>query len=197
IPTESPFDRGTRALVFTGAMDYKPNVDAVVSFVRDVLPAIRERFPDVRFAIVGARPDPAVRALGARPEVLVTGTVPDVRPYLAHATAVVAPLRIARGVQNKVLEGMAMARPVIASRPAAEGIDAEPGREILLADTPGEYLAAVQSVFEGEHPRVGTNARERILATYSWASNLDRIRTLLGGEPASSQPEASHAAAAA
>ena len=107
-------------------MDYWPNVDAVTWFATDVLPALVARVPSIRFTIVGMRPTPAVQALAGK-HVVVTGTVPDVRPYLAHAAVVVAPLRIARGVQNKVLEAMAMGRPVVASAACAGGIDATPG----------------------------------------------------------------------
>jgi hypothetical protein len=120
--------------VFTGAMDYWPNVDAVQWFATRSSRPARQRFPGLRFYIVGARPAPAVQALGQRPAWTVTGTVPDVRPYIAHAQVAVAPLRIARGIQNKVLEAMAMATPVVVSPQALEGIDAEPGSELVLAD---------------------------------------------------------------
>jgi hypothetical protein len=109
-------------VVFTGAMDYWANVDAVGWFACEVFPRVRSSFPQARFYIVGARPARAVRDLARLPGVRVTGAVPDIRPYLAHSRAAVAPLRIARGVQNKVLEAMAMARPVVASPQAVAGI---------------------------------------------------------------------------
>src|SRR5690606_27197519 len=108
----SPFASDERAIVFTGAMDYWPNVDAVQWFATEVLPRIREREPRASFWIVGRNPTPAVQAL-ANDAVHVTGTVPQVEPYLQHAAAVVAPLRVARGIQNKILEAMAMGQPVI------------------------------------------------------------------------------------
>ena len=120
---DSPFEAGAVDIVFTGAMDYWPNVDAVTWFAADILPALLARLPSLRFTVVGMRPAPAVQAL-AGGHIVVTGTVPDVRPYLAHAAVVVAPLRVARGVQNKVLEAMAMGRPVVASAECAGGIDA-------------------------------------------------------------------------
>jgi sugar transferase (PEP-CTERM/EpsH1 system associated) len=109
-------------LAMVGNMDYWPNADAADWFARQVLPVLRRRTPPPRLAIVGANPDRHVQRLASLSGVMVTGRVADVRPFLAHAAVVVAPLRIARGVQNKVLEGMAMARPVVASPPAVLGI---------------------------------------------------------------------------
>ena len=109
----TPFGAGEQALVFCGAMDYWPNIDAVSWFAREIFPAIRARHPRALFAIVGARPGAEVQQLATLPGVLVTGTVPDVRPYVAHAAVCVAPLRIARGIQNKVLEAMSMGRTVV------------------------------------------------------------------------------------
>ncbi|HEY9145132.1 MAG TPA: TIGR03087 family PEP-CTERM/XrtA system glycosyltransferase, partial [Thiobacillus sp.] len=108
----NPYLPDVLGVVFTGAMDYWPNVDAVSWFAERVFPAVREAMPAAQFTIVGSRPTEAVLALARQPGVVVTGSVPDVRPYLAHAACAVAPLRIARGIQNKVLEAMAMARPV-------------------------------------------------------------------------------------
>ena len=174
---ENPYPDAAQVLAFTGAMDYWPNVDAVQWFAREVFPLIRSKWADARFAIVGTRPTPEVTRLAKLPGVIVTGTVPDVRPYLAHASAVVAPLRIARGVQNKVLEGMAMGRSVIASPEAAEGIEATSGREIVIATTPADYLAAASSVFEGVCD-FGKEARARVQRSYSWESNLGRLVSL-------------------
>ncbi|HRE15867.1 MAG TPA: glycosyltransferase, partial [Rhodocyclaceae bacterium] len=115
-----------------------PNVDAVCWFVEAVLPGLLARHPQLRFYIVGRSPTPAVTAL-ASDQVVVTGTVPDVRPYLQHAAAVVAPLRVARGIQNKILEAMAMARPVIAAASCVQAIDATPGQDLLAAETDEEY----------------------------------------------------------
>ncbi|RYY33311.1 MAG: TIGR03087 family PEP-CTERM/XrtA system glycosyltransferase, partial [Sphingomonadales bacterium] len=119
-------------IVFTGQMDYRPNIEGVTWFVETILPHIRLRHPNARFAIVGRKPTDAVRALAKHPGVTVTGEVADVRPWLHAASVVVAPLKLARGVQNKVLEAMAMGRAVVASPPAFEGIDAVPGRDLLV-----------------------------------------------------------------
>lgn len=166
--------------VFTGAMDYRPNVDAVVWFVEAILPRIRARLPQAEFWIVGANPAPAVERLRRTEGVTVTGRVPDVRPYLAHATAVVAPLRISRGVQNKVLEAMAMARPVVVTPQALEGIDAEPGREVVLADGEAAFAEAAIRAGGGElDPQIGPAARRRVLADFSWAARLAGFDRLL------------------
>jgi sugar transferase (PEP-CTERM/EpsH1 system associated) len=174
-PYENPFAAGERALVFTGAMDYWPNIDAVKWFAAEVFPTVRRRFPDARFYIVGSRPAPAVQALAQQPGVVVTGTVPDVRPWIAHAAAAVAPLRIARGVQNKVLEAMAMATPVVVSPQALEGIDAVPGSELVLAEDAAAFAAACAALLDGQDgaiEAIGRAARDKVQRRYSWSSNL-------------------------
>ena len=168
----NPYPAGERAVVFTGAMDYWPNVDAVTWFAHEVLPQLRTRFADLRFYIVGARPTQAVRDLEQLPAVTVTGTVPDVRPYIAHAQAAVAPLRIARGIQNKVLEAMAMATPVVVSPQALEGIDAEPGLDLVLADGADAFVDAVAAMLHAPQGAMGRAARQRVERQYSWPSNL-------------------------
>ncbi|SFB75134.1 TIGR03087 family PEP-CTERM/XrtA system glycosyltransferase [Massilia yuzhufengensis] len=175
----SPFAVGERVVVFTGAMDYWPNVDAVEWFTSDIFPRLRERLPALRFYIVGARPTPAVQALGRQPGVVVTGTVPDVRPYLAHAAVSVAPLRVARGIQNKVLEAMAMALPVVVTSDALEGVKAEPGADLLLADGAEAFAAAVLQVLGEDNPGLRNRARERVEQYYSWPSNLANIEASL------------------
>jgi sugar transferase (PEP-CTERM/EpsH1 system associated) len=180
---DSPYQPGERAVVFTGAMDYWPNVDAVQWFASEVFPALRARFADLRFYVVGARPASAVQALASQSGVVVTGTVPDVRPYIAHAQVAVAPLRIARGIQNKVLEAMAMATPVVVSPQALEGIDAEPGTELVLAEQADGFVAAVAALLDqrarGEPAAIGRAARAKVERQYSWPSNLARIEEQL------------------
>ena len=171
----NPYQADERALVFTGAMDYWPNVDAVQWFCDQVFPVLQERFPDLRFYIVGSRPNAQVQALAQRPGVTVTGTVPDVRPYIAHAAVAVAPLRIARGIQNKVLEAMAMARAVVVSPQALEGIDAEPGSELVLAEDAPAFIEAVHALLasqDGARETIGQAARAKVQRRYSWSSNL-------------------------
>ena len=168
--------------VFTGQMDYRPNIDAVRWFANDILPSIRQRHSQARFAIVGRAPSDDVRALAALPGVTVTGEVPDVRPWLAAADAVVAPLLLARGVQNKLLEAMAMARPVVASAAAAEGIDATAGEHLLVADDASAMADALCSLFadRAAAAAMGRAARGRMIARYSWDARLAPLGDLLG-----------------
>ncbi len=169
------------AIVFTGTMDYRPNVDAVCWFARAVMPRLRARRPAPVFHIVGANPAPEVQALAQARDVRVTGRVPDVRPYLAHAAVAVAPLRIARGVQNKVLEAMAMGRPVVASPEAFEGVRARPGRDLLVAEDAASMARLVAEVLEGRHAGLGAAARGAVAAGHGWAAGLARLDALLAG----------------
>jgi polysaccharide biosynthesis protein PslH len=178
----NPYPSAVRGVVFTGAMDYWPNIDAVTWFAERIFPAIREAVPEAQFAIVGSRPGEAVLALARQPGVVVTGGVPDVRPWLAHAACAVAPLRIARGVQNKVLEAMAMARPVVASAQAAEGIRAEAGRDFILALGEADFARAV--VARLQNAAAVPQARDCILENYDWARNLSAIDSLFEAAPA-------------
>ncbi len=167
------------AIVFTGTMDYRPNADAVEFFARAVLPLVRARHPAASFHIVGASPNPAVQALAVLPGVSVAGRVADIRPYMAHAALAVAPLRIARGIQNKVLEAMAMARPVLVSPQALEGLRAEPGRDLLVAEQPAAMAERAAEVLEGGHAGLGAAARATVERTYSWSATLQRLDRLM------------------
>jgi sugar transferase (PEP-CTERM/EpsH1 system associated) len=177
-----PYDgAGPSTLCFTGMMDYWPNVDAVTWFVRSVFPRIRRIRPAARFWIVGANPARAVQQLADEPGVAVTGRVPDTRPYLAHATAVVAPLRIARGVQNKVLEAMAMGRPVIASAQAFEGLRVESERHLIVADSVDEFVRAIERVWDDRLvATLGVSARQAVQTRYDWPSQLAALDAVLG-----------------
>jgi sugar transferase (PEP-CTERM/EpsH1 system associated) len=167
-------------VVFTGQMDYAPNVEAVTGFAAAQLPRLRAAIPDLRFAIVGRNPAPAIRRLAAAPGILVTGAVPDVRPWLAAADVVVAPLRLARGVQNKVLEAMAMARPVVASRAAYEGIEAVPGRDLLVAEDAAPHILALLRD-PGRAASLGESARAQVERAYAWDARMRPLIDLLEG----------------
>lgn len=169
----APYPDDETSIVFTGAMDYHPNIDAVRWFATTVLPRLKERWPRLRFYIVGRSPTQEVLEL-ADSSTAVTGTVPDVRPYLQHAAIVVAPLRIARGIQNKILEAMAMARPVIASTECAGAVDAIQGQELLTASTPEDYIAEIERLLNAPEmaANIGHKARARVLARYSWEAHL-------------------------
>ncbi|QPF73692.1 TIGR03087 family PEP-CTERM/XrtA system glycosyltransferase [Roseateles sp. DAIF2] len=184
VQRDSPFAAGERALVFTGAMDYWPNEDAVAWFAAEVLPRLRSRHPGLRFYIVGRSPTPAVTAL-AGPDVVVTGTVDDVRPYLQHAAVVVAPLRLARGIQNKILEAMAMARPVVAAQGCVEAIDARAGEDLLGATDAEAYVAAIGALLEApaRAAEIGRAGRRCVLNGYSWAARLAGIDRYLAELP--------------
>jgi sugar transferase (PEP-CTERM/EpsH1 system associated) len=174
VPQQAP------ALVFTGTMDYRPNVEGVCWFVREVWPELKRRVPELTFTIVGRDPTPEVLRLTGTPGITVTGTVKDVRPYLASASVAVVPLRIARGIQNKILEAMAMGRAVVASPPAIEGLDVNIGEEVLRAESPDEWVAAVLGLLSegGRRERLGQAARARIVADYGWASRLSPLVSL-------------------
>jgi polysaccharide biosynthesis protein PslH len=171
-------------VVFTGAMDYWPNIDAVTWFVTDILPSLRHAWPQIHFYIVGRSPPPAVLAL-ASPQVSVTGTVPDVRPYLQHAAVVVAPLRVARGIQNKILEAMAMGRPVVASSSCAEAIDARIGTELVSAITSDDFVREIGELLKtpAEAAAIGLAGRARVVQSYSWAAHLAGIDRYLDDKP--------------
>lgn len=175
----NPYKPDTRVLVFTGAMDYWPNVDAVRWFAAELFPAICTKIPDLEFYIVGARPTKTVLELSAIPGVVVTGSVDDVRPYLAFSEIAIAPLRIARGIQNKVLEAMAMEKLVVASPQALEGITAIPGIELFVADGAEAYIDHVISLLENPRMEPGKAARRRVIEDYNWDKNLSRIDRLL------------------
>lgn len=172
----SPYAADEIPLVFTGAMDYWPNIDAVSWFAREILPALLLRWTKLRFYIVGRSPAPAVLAL-ASDHVVVTGTVPDVRPYLRHAAVVVAPLRLARGIQNKVLEAMAMGLPVVASQECAGAVDAVPGRDFLTAASIEDYQRQIEFLLRSPEnaAAMGKAARDQVLARYSWDAHLSVI----------------------
>lgn len=165
------------AAVFVGAMDYWANVDAVLWFTREIWPHVRAASPDASFAVVGSNPVREIAALDGADGVSVTGRVADVRPYLEGASIVVAPMRIARGVQNKVLEAMAMGKAVIATPAGLEGIDAKMGEEAVAAASPEgfarEAIAFLSS--PGAARRLGEAARARILSDYQWPGQFAKL----------------------
>jgi sugar transferase (PEP-CTERM/EpsH1 system associated) len=166
--------------VFVGVMNYKPNADAAIWFVRNVWSKIRERYPDAKFRIVGKSPTAEVQALAAVPGVEVTGSVPDVRPWLHRSTCAVVPLHIARGIQNKVLEAMACGRPVICSPAPLKGLAAEPGLHLLQADAAEEWVDAVSRVFADRNlqQELGMSGAAFVQLHHSWdhcLSPLDRM----------------------
>ncbi len=175
----NPYPRPCPRLVFTGAMDYWANADAVQWFTREIFPSIRADVIDAEFYIVGSRPTSEIQALGKVPGVTVTGAVRDIRPYIAHAMAAVAPMRIARGVQNKVLEAMAMAKPVLATPEAGEGISARAGIDLLIESEPELFLKQALCLLAGQGADMGAAARRCVLQNYGWEKNLQHFNELL------------------
>ena len=168
-------------LVFTGVMDYLPNIDACTFFVHEVLPGLRARFADVHFTIVGSKPTPQVRALERQQGVEVTGFVDDTRDWLARASISVAPLRIARGIQNKVLEALAMGLPVVGTRSATQGIEGADGRDFIVADSAREQIAAIAQLFDApqEARELGRRGRAFVERQYDWERVLEPLDALL------------------
>jgi sugar transferase (PEP-CTERM/EpsH1 system associated) len=166
-------EEASQTIIFTGAMDYFPNIDAVSYFARDVFPLIRESCPHSKFMIVGSKPAPEVQRLAVLPGVQVTGTVPDVRPFLAQSKVAVVPVRISQGIQNKILEALAAGLPVVTTSAAAKGLTSMSDFALAVADEPKAYAERVITYLQT------TLAAEQIAATrrrlkqeYDWDTNL-------------------------
>ena len=169
------------AVIFTGAMDYLPNVDAVCYFCDEILPRVRRVLPETRFYIVGLNPTAEVRRLADAASVVVTGTVPDVRPYYERASVCVAPLRMGRGVQNKVLQAMAVGMPVVASSVAQRGLEAEAGRHLHVEDDPADFASRITSLLTSREDRLamGRRARAFVEAHHAWDSSCARLEAMI------------------
>lgn len=174
-PTVEPYDPDT--ICFVGRMDYYPNQECMLGFCANVLTRIRAHRPNVKLLIVGANPSPSVRRLGNLPGVTVTGSVPDVRPYLRRAALMIAPLNIARGTQNKILEAMAAGVPVITSKTAAGGVDAAADEHFLVADSFDDQVQAVLRILENpaERMRFAQAGRKRMLSHHNWEASMQRL----------------------
>jgi glycosyltransferase involved in cell wall biosynthesis len=158
-------------------MDYWPNVDGAIWFARDIWPRIRGKSPQAEFQIVGRKPTPEVERLAELPGVKLIGQVPDVRPYVAEASVVVVPLRLARGIQNKVLEAMAMGKAVVAAPPALAALKTESGVHLLSASTPEEWVEAVCGLFAdpARCRELGDAARVYVEKHHHWDTCLEPL----------------------
>jgi sugar transferase (PEP-CTERM/EpsH1 system associated) len=168
------------SLVFDGTMDFRPNVDAVKWFAREVWPLVRKDHPEAGFYIVGRNPVPEVRSLADVQGITVTGPVDDMRPWVAGASVYVVPMRIGGGVRLKVLQAMAMGKAIVTTPMGAEGIGARPGVDMLLARTPAEFAASVQHLLDDPDLRrsLGESARELVATRYAWNNLLPTLDTI-------------------
>ncbi|HEX6707562.1 MAG TPA: TIGR03087 family PEP-CTERM/XrtA system glycosyltransferase [Albitalea sp.] len=178
-PTGEGFDPDL--VTFVGRMDYFPNEQCMVEFCASTWPLLRHARPGLRLQIVGAEPTAAVRQLARLDGVTVTGSVPDVRPFVRRSALSVVPLAIARGTQNKILESMAMGVPVVASRIAAAGVDATAGEHLVAADGPAETCDAILRVLGDAalRRRLADQGRERVLSHHAWAPAMQRLDAIV------------------
>lgn len=178
-PGEASYDSDT--ISFIGRMDYYPNQECMMRFCADIWPLLKATRPALKLLIVGADPPPAIRQLSELEGVTVTGSVPDVRPYIRGSALMVAPLHIARGTQNKILEAMAMGVPVVTSRLAAAGVDAEAGVHFLVADTPQDCVQAILGIVgcPAERERLAQAGRQRVLSHHAWPRAMARLDQLI------------------
>jgi sugar transferase (PEP-CTERM/EpsH1 system associated) len=169
------------ALVFTGKMDFRPNVDGVLWFWQEVWPLVRARAPEAHFYVVGQQPHPRLAPLREDPTVTVTGFVPDVRPYIAHAVVYVIPLRIGGGTRLKVLEAMAMGKAIVSTSLGCEGFPLRSGEHLLMADTPSAFAEAVLALLQDPSRRqaLGAAAQALAAAQYDWAAIVPRLEEVL------------------
>ena len=178
-PVDGSYDADT--ISFIGRMDYYPNQECMARFCEQTWPLLKSRRPAMKLLIVGADPSPAMRKLGDLPGVTVTGSVPDVRPFIRGSALMVAPLNIARGTQNKILEAMAMGVPVVTSTIAAGGVDAEFVTHFLVADTPQAYADAIMQIVDNaaERNRLAIAGRQRMLSHHAWPRSMVRLEGII------------------
>ena len=174
----NPTTQPAPLMLFTGTMNYFPNSDAAIYFCNEIFPRIRESHPNAQFYIVGNHPSDQVKRLETQEGVVVTGYVPDVRPYFEKASVFVAPLRAGSGIQTKNLEAMAMGVPVVTTSVGAMGLEADIGKELLVADTPAGFAKHVVHLLNNEHSRetLAQTARTRVETHYSWEAIGERLK---------------------
>jgi sugar transferase (PEP-CTERM/EpsH1 system associated) len=176
-----------RACTFVGALDYTPNIDGACWFAETVWPELHRRRPDLCLRLVGRRPAAAIQALAHHPGIELIGQVSDVRPWIARSAMVVVPLRIARGVQNKVLEALALAKAVVASPPSLNGLAATPGEHLLAANSPREWIDTIERLLDDVElrRRLGLAGRNYVEVHHTWEGCLQPFAEVLNLAPAS------------
>jgi sugar transferase (PEP-CTERM/EpsH1 system associated) len=175
-------EKGGVSCAFVGALDYRANVDGITWFCREVWSQVCQQVPTAKLTLVGHRPTISVRQLARHPNIEIVADAPDVRPYLSDASVVVVPLRIARGIQNKVLEALAAGKPVIASRQALDGLDVVDGEHVYQADSATDWMNRIRNLFQdsAERRRLGAAGREFVLRHHIWEACLQPLVELLG-----------------
>jgi len=176
---QTPYDSKDNIIVFTGAMDYWANVDAVTWFAKEVFPKIKQKCVDAQFYIVGSKPTKEVMQLANQPGIFVTGRVEEIRPYLFFSHVVVAPLLIARGIQNKVLEAMAMGKKVVVTPHAIEGINVT-DEDVYTLDNPDDFSRQVLELLKNSQADVfAENNRQFVEKNFSWDASLEKLIQLI------------------
>lgn len=182
--TRQSADPARFTLLFTGKMDYRPNVDAALWFAQHVWPRVKAALPTAHWQIVGMNPHPRLAPLAARPGIEITGGVPDIRPFLAAADVCIIPMRVGGGTRLKALEAMASAKPVVSTSLGVEGLDVRHGRELLIADTPADFAAALRTLAEDRAAygrlatQLGSNARHFVATQYTWSQFIPILEDL-------------------
>jgi sugar transferase (PEP-CTERM/EpsH1 system associated) len=176
----APAQHRTPAIVFTGKMDFRPNIEAMLWFAREAWPAIKAAIPAAQLRIVGQKPSPRLDALRNDPDILITGQVDDVRPHIAAADVYIAPLLAGGGTRFKLLEAMSMRKAIVTTALGCEGFDVQPGRELMIADTGSDFAGAVIELLrsEGRRRQLGERAFTFVSATYDWKAivpNLEQV----------------------
>ena len=173
-PSRSP------SLVFTGKMDFRPNIDAMLWFAQEVWPAVRQAHPNAKLFIVGQKPSTRLDGLRSDPNIVLTGEVEDIRPHIAQASVYIAPLRIGSGTRFKLLEAMAMRKAIVSTSLGCEGFDVAHGREMLIADTPATFAQAINTLLgdEAQRKTIGQAAHQFVSATYDWGAIVPKLEAI-------------------
>jgi sugar transferase (PEP-CTERM/EpsH1 system associated) len=179
---KSPYPSTVFPIVFCGAMDYWPNIDAAIWFSNEIMPEILKEIPEAVFYIVGSNPTQEVQDLSDLNNIIVTGRVDDIRPYVMHAKLVVAPMRVSRGIQNKVIEGMVAGKAVLATSRVLKPMGIDKGDMIIPADTAQDYIEKIKELHDAplKADQIGQKARDYILKYYDWDVSFAKIASLLG-----------------